>query len=307
MDKPLQHFDSLKNALEPLFGENVKIIKKERIFGGDINEAWSLKLNNAETVFMKTNTKQNLPFFLAEAAGLSAIAKTGAIGTPRFLGCGTDEGDGGYSFLLLEFMDRGRDKEDYWETFAVELAAMHRAETVSFVPGGVFGFAEDNYIGAGGQINTATGCFVDFFRECRLKPQFYRAAGYFDEGDVKRINRLLERLDGLLLEPEHPSLLHGDLWSGNVMRGNDGKAWLIDPAVYVGHAEADIAMTELFGGFPASFYNAYKEAAPMQPGYEERRDLYNLYHLLNHLNLFGRSYLMPVKRILTKYAGIYSR
>lgn len=306
MDKSLQHFDSLKDALEPFFGENVEIIKKERIFGGDINEAWSLKLNNAETVFMKTNTKENFPFFLAEAAGLSAIAKTGAIGTPRLLGCGIDEGDGGYSFLLLEFMDRGRSKGDYWETFAVELAAMHRAEAVSFVPGGIYGFAKDNYIGAGEQINTAYGSFLDFFRECRLKPQFYRAARYFDEGDVKRINRLLGRLGDFLVEPEHPSLLHGDLWSGNVMRGNDGKAWLIDPAVYVGHAEADIAMTELFGGFPAFFYSAYKEAAPMQPGYEERRDLYNLYHLLNHLNLFGRSYLAPVKRILTKYAGIYS-
>lgn len=306
MDKSLQHFDFLKDALEPLFGENVEIIKKERIFGGDINEAWSLKLNNAETVFMKTNTKENFPFFLAEAAGLSAIAKTGAIGTPRLLGCGIDEGDGGYSFLLLEFMDRGRSKGDYWETFAVELAAMHRAEAVSFVPGGIYGFAKDNYIGAGEQINTAYGSFLDFFRECRLKPQFYRAARYFDEGDVKRINRLLGRLGDFLVEPEHPSLLHGDLWSGNVMRGNDGKAWLIDPAVYVGHAEADIAMTELFGGFPAFFYSAYKEVAPMQPGYEERRDLYNLYHLLNHLNLFGRSYLAPVKRILTKYAGIYS-
>lgn len=103
------------------------------------------------------------------------------------------------------------------------------------------------------------------------------------------------------MEPEHPSLLHGDLWSGNVMTGNDGKAWLIDPAVYVGHAEADLAMTELFGGFPQIFYDVYREEAPMQPGYERRRDLYNLYHLLNHLNLFGRAYLPSVVRVVEKY------
>ncbi len=96
-------------------------------------------------------------------------------------------------------------------------------------------------------------------------------------------------------------MLHGDLWSGNVITGNDGKAWLIDPAVYVGHGEADIAMTELFGGFPQTFYDAYKEAAPMQPGYGQRRDLYNLYHLLNHLNLFGQAYLPSVLGIIGGY------
>ena len=108
-------------------------------------------------------------------------------------------------------------------------------------------------------------------------------------------------MDELLVEPEQPSLLHGDLWSGNVITGNDGKAWLIDPAVYVGHAEADLAMTELFGGFPPAFYDAYKEAAKLQPGYAKRRDLYNLYHLLNHLNMFGRSYYPSVMRIVNSY------
>ena len=106
-----------------------------------------------------------------------------------------------------------------------------------------------------------------------------------------------------MIEPKHPSLLHGDLWSGNIITGNDGKAWLIDPAVYVGHAEADIAMTELFGGFPRAFYDAYKESGMLQPEYGRRRDIYNLYHLLNHLNLFGRTYLSSVRRVIEGYAG----
>ena len=127
------------------------------------------------------------------------------------------------------------------------------------------------------------------------------AEQYFEASERRMINNLLERLDTLLIEPEYPSLLHGDLWSGNFMTGDDGKAWLIDPAVYVGHAEADIAMTELFGGFSEEFYSAYRETAPMQAGYEDRRDLYNLYQLLNHLNMFGGSYLSSVRRIVRRY------
>lgn len=295
------HFDSLESALHSLFGETVIIIKRERIAGGDINEAFGLVLSDGNRIFMKRNSKENLSFFTAEAAGLSAIAGTGAIGTPRILCSGTDQGDGGYAFLLMEFIAGGRRGKNYWENFAGELAAMHRAGTDGFVPGGSYGFVKNNYIGAGEQINTVCDSFMDFFRECRLKPQFYRAGRYFDDKDLKRIARLLERLDDILIEPEHPSLLHGDLWAGNVITGNDGRAWLIDPAVYVGHAEADLAMTELFGGFPSDFYHAYREASPLQPGYEERRDLYNLYHLMNHLNLFGRSYLLPVKGIISRY------
>lgn len=295
------HFDSLEGALRSLFGESTKIIKKEPIAGGDINEACGLVLSDGSRIFMKYNEKKNLSFFTAEAAGLSAIAKTKVIGTPRVLCSGTDQRGRGCSFLLLEFISGKKAVKNYWETFGYELAAMHKAATAGLVQGGIYGFAKDNYIGAGKQSNTACDSFISFFRECRLKPQFSRAAAYFDEKDSKNIVRLLERLEDILVEPEYPSLLHGDLWAGNVIRGNDGRAWLIDPAVYVGHAEGDLAMTELFGGFPAAFYGAYKEAASLQPGYEKRRDLYNLYHLLNHLNLFGRGYLPSVKSVIAKY------
>ena len=154
---------------------------------------------------------------------------------------------------------------------------------------------------AGEQENTPEHSWIIFFRNHRLIPQFKKAEVWFDSSDRKRISRLLDNLEDDLQEPDFPSLLHGDLWSGNYITGKDGEAWLIDPAVYVGHAEADLAMTELFGGFPQRFYGAYNEVNPIDPGFRDRRDLYNLYHLLNHLNLFGGSYLEPVKQILRVY------
>ncbi|MDE5931995.1 MAG: fructosamine kinase family protein [Lachnospiraceae bacterium] len=296
-----QHFTSLTGALCSLFGEGIKIENAGRISGGDINEAYGLTLTGGECIFMKSNTKENLSFFTAEAAGLSAIARTKTIGTPHILGVGTDESRGGFSFLLLEFIRGKSNCAGYWEEFAGQLSDLHRASTAGLVSNGKYGFGCDNYIGRRRQVNTGYDSWTGFFRDCRLEPQFRDAARYFAKEDLKRIVRFLDHMDEVLVEPEYPSLLHGDLWAGNVIAGNDGRAWLIDPAVYVGHAEADIAMTELFGGFPPAFYNAYKERRPLQPGYERRRDVYNLYHLLNHLNMFGRMYLSEVKRIVGRY------
>ena len=295
-----QRFSSLESALYSLFGEGTKIEGTRPISGGDINEAYGVTLTGGQCIFMKTNAKENLSFFTAEVVGLTAIARTKAIGTPHILGMGLDEDRGGYSFLLLEFISGKSRSRNYWEDFARQLAAMHRASTVGLVSDGKYGFDSNNYIGRHDQINTGHDSWTGFFRDCRLEPQFQDAAPYFDREDQKRIIRFLDHMDEILVEPEYPSLLHGDLWGGNVITGNDGNAWLIDPAVYVGHAEADIAMTELFGGFPPAFYDAYQEAAPLQPGYECRRDVYNLYHLLNHLNLFGRMYLPEVKRIVER-------
>ena len=173
--------------------------------------------------------------------------------------------------------------------------------TQKFTDGKKFGFVQDNFIGAKSQKNVNSDSWITFFRDSRLEPQFKEADSYFDTNERKLVTKLLDHLDEFLVEPENPSLLHGDLWKGNSMCGSDGKAWLIDPAGYVGHAETDLAMTELFGGFPQEFYDAYKEANPLKPGYDERRDLYNLYHLLNHLNMFGEGYLNPVKSIIEEY------
>lgn len=295
----LKHFTSLEGALASVFGAGVGVSGRRRVSGGDINDAYDLTLTNGTHVFMKVNSEAAL--FSAEAAGLSAIAQTNAIGTPRLFCTGTAHGKSEYAFLLMEFIGHTGQIPNYWETFAKQLAAMHRADATGFVTGGTYGFSEDNYIGARTQANAARDRWVDFFRDCRLEPQFADAAPYLDATDQRKAAQLLKNLGKFLIEPEHPSLLHGDLWSSNFITGSDGRAWLIDPAVSVGHAEADLAMTELFGGFPRIFYDAYQKAAPLQPGYEKRRDLYNLYHLLNHLNMFGRSYLNPVRDILYRY------
>lgn len=298
--KSIPNYNSLAGALVDLYGTSVAITQTDRLSGGDINKAYGLTLNTGDQLFMKANAKTNAAFFTAEAAGLQAIASTQTIKTPEIICTGTDDGeDVGYSFLLLGFIKSGGKRKDYWETFARELAAMHKADNSSITEG--FGFSQDNFIGASEQKNTPASKWVDFFRDTRLAPQFKRADSYFTAEDRTKITKLLDKLEQFLIEPEYPSLLHGDLWSGNVMCGPDGKAMLIDPACYVGHREADIAMTELFGGFPLEFYKAYREAAPLQPGYEERRDLYNLYQLLNHLNLFGPTYLGPVLSIVSEY------
>ena len=293
----IPNYNSLAGALVDLFGNSVAITETDRLSGGDINKAYALTLNTGDKIFMKANAKSNAAFFTAEAAGLTAIASAKAISTPKIICTGTDDGeDVGYSFLLLEYIKSSGKIKTYWETFARELAAMHKADV-----GKEFGFSQDNFIGARPQQNTPASSWVSFFRDQRLAPQFKAADSYFTPANRIKITKLLDNLDRFLIEPEQPSLLHGDLWSGNVMCGNEGKAMLIDPACYVGHREADLAMTELFGGFPQTFYDAYKEAFPLQPGYEERRDLYNLYQLLNHLNLFGPTYLEPVLAITSEY------
>ena len=298
-------YNSLAEALVTLYGTSVAIVKTDRVSGGDINKAYALTLNNGERVFMKANAKKNAPFFTAEAAGLSAIASCDTIKTPEILCTGTDAGDNeGYSFLLLKYIQSAGKRSDYWKTFARELAQLHKSDTDCIMENkGRFGFFMDNFIGSSVQLNTPCESWISFFRDKRLVPQFKAADSYFSSSDREQITKLLDHLDEFLVEPEKPSLIHGDLWSGNAMCGPEGKAVLIDPAAYVGHAEADLAMTELFGGFPPAFYDAYREVTPLEPGYENRRDLYNLYHLLNHLNMFGSSYLGAVLSIVSEYAG----
>lgn len=268
------------------------------VSGGDINDAYLVALEDGQRVFLKVNSARNAAFFTAEQAGLEALRKTDAIGVPKAITAGVSRD---CSFLIMEYLEAGPRRPDYWERFGRQLAAMHKAETGEWTPQGKYGFTQNNFIGAGRQNNHICCSWIDFFREYRLEQQFRWAEAYFDSYGRKAMQSLLDHLEDYLVEPEFPSLLHGDLWGGNFVTGPDGSAWLIDPAVYVGHAEADLAMTELFGGFAPAFYGAYKEMSPLLPGYADRRELYNLYHLLNHLNLFGEAYYGSVMRIVRRY------
>lgn len=278
-----------------------RIARRERIYGGDINKAWRLELDDGSTVFMKTNAPEKAAYFEAESAGLEAMRATGTIGIPQVLEHGKTED---YSYLILEFLKPANRIKDYWETFGRELALMHKAS------GGAvwgkspvsFGFPSDNFIGHTKQINTPSKSWVSFYRDCRLVPQLKLADRYFDLSIRKKFTHLLDHLQDYLEEPESPALLHGDLWSGNMLCGPDGKAWILDPACYYGHPEVDLAMTQLFSQLPSTFYSAYNEINKISPEYADRRDLYHLYQLLNHLNMFGSSYCGEVTAILDEYA-----
>ena len=289
---------SLKEAVSLVSGKDVSVERKQAVHGGDANDAYKLFLSNGEALFLKANSISNKDFFRAEAEGVAAIMTTGTIRVPHIHAYGTDDG---YSFLLMDFIERTLPKKDFWEKLGTGLAAMHKADVSSFVTDGKYGFNSDNYIGAGRQKNTPKSSWIDFFSECRLRPQFELASRYFDSSLIRKTNRLLDNLEKFLYEPEKPSLLHGDLWAGNFMSDEMGQPMLIDPAAYVGCSEADIAMTELFGGYDRKFYDSYFKAMGAVPGYEDRRDLYNLYHLINHLNLFGSTYLSAVVRTIEKY------
>ena len=296
-------FSSLQAALEALRGPGVSIVSSQRIWGGDINDAARLTLSDGTDLFMKSNTLANEDFFRAELEGLAALRKAGPLPVPEPFCRGRDQGRK-ISFLLMEYVPSGPRRKDYWEQLGRGLALLHRASP-SFLydkkAGPLYGFPRDNYIGASPQINTWKCSWPDFFAACRLEPQIRMAYPALPGSVRKDFSRLLDHMDQYLPEPSFPSLLHGDLWSGNVMGGKEGRAMIMDPAAYVGSSEADLAMTSLFGGFPQAFYRAYAEVSPPAPEYSERRELYNLYHLLNHLNLFGESYYYEVLSVLRRY------
>lgn len=288
-------YKTLEEALFHIAGEGVSIRRKTAVYGGDINQAWHLILSDGSNLFMKTNSIKNQAFFSAEAAGLSALRALKCIGVPEVYALGTDQ-QAGISFLIMEYLHSAKKNADYWEVFGAELAVMHRQ------PGPEnYGFFQDNYIGANPQKNSCRESWIAFYRDCRLLPQIEMAKSYLQKDVMVKIDRILDHLDRYLREPASPAILHGDLWSGNAMPGNDGKAWLIDPAVYYGDWETDLAMTQLFGSFPAVFYQSYHSVNPIDIGYRDRKPLYHLYHMLNHLNLFGTGYLAEVIDIIDRY------
>lgn len=258
--------------------------------GGCIHRAMVLEGGGTKW-FVKLNDAPALPMFAAESDGLAALAEADALCVPRPLCCGIAEGQ---AYLVLEHLDL-RPVAERADAIASghALAALHRRY------GARCGWRRDNYIGATPQANMESDSWPRFFATARLLPQVKRAAAHGralqEKGEL-----LAEKLPALFLDHRpQPSLLHGDLWHGNAGMCGNAPA-VFDPAVYYGDRETDLAMTELFGGFPEAFYAAYREAWPLSEGYESRKALYNLYHVLNHLNLFGAGYLRQAERMLDR-------
>lgn len=306
MEKPETVYHSFEEAVRACYGEKVFVAQTVRVAGGDINQAYRLLLTNGNSIFVKANKIGNMHFFETEKRGLDALRQPKAPSIPKTIGIGVDK-QRNVSFLAMIYIERTPRISSYWEIFGHELAELHKAEagayTVRKGDKGKYGFIEDNYIGASPQKNTLCENWIDFYRDCRLIPQLRMAEKYFSDSLLQKADRLLSHLNQYMREPEFPSILHGDLWSGNILCGPDGKAWLIDPAVYVGDFETDLAMTQLFGSLPEKFYSAYNEINPVDwNGYKDRRLLYDLYHLLNHLNLFGGTYYDSVRKIIGMFA-----
>lgn len=251
------------------------------IGGGCINQALKLS-DGCQHWFVKINDAGRIDMFEAEAEGLNAMADTQTIRVPRALCTGTYDDQ---SYIVIDYISHGRSRSDSQQQAGRELAAMHRHTAERF------GWHRNNTIGATHQRNDWTDSWIDFWRDHRLGFQLQLAAGNGHGGRLQSNGeQLLSRFGTLIDHAPVPSLLHGDLWGGNITFDTEGHPVIFDPAVYYGDREADLAMTELFGGFSSDFYAAYCEAWPVDPGYRVRRQLYNLYHILNHLNLFGGGY-----------------
>ncbi len=266
---------------------NSEIRQARRLTGGDIHQAFHLDTAKGP-FFVKTNTiAQALAMFKSEAKGLDLLDQTRTLSIPKRLGVGQA---GAYAFLILEFIPSGRPNSTSTERLGRGLARMHRASHSTF------GLDHPNFIGPLPQSNQQYPAFANFYFQERLWPQFQLASGkgLMTAADGEQLEALGKLLPSLIPE-EPPALIHGDLWNGNYLIGPEGVPYLIDPAVAFSHREADLALTRLFGGFDQDFYDAYQEEYPVHAGWEERLPIFQLYYLLVHLNVFGRSYYPAVK------------
>ncbi len=267
-----------------------------RLGGGSINLVERVETATG-TVIRKSQHRAPPGFFRAEADGLRALA---ASGTPLVVPAVIECHEKGDAFLVIEDLGDGRRAGDFDARLGVGLAALHRASAPRF------GFDHDNFCGLTPQRNPWTDRWVDFYRDQRLGYQQSLALerGLLSSTDAARLDRLRARLGDWIDEPANgPALIHGDLWSGNVHTTRDGAPALIDPAVSYSHREAELGMMTLFGGFSGRVFDAYEDAWPLEPGWRERLPIYELYHLLNHLNLFGGGYHGQVMAIVGRFDG----
>ncbi|MEG4032136.1 MULTISPECIES: fructosamine kinase family protein [unclassified Microcoleus] len=292
-------------------GETFLIDNRRSVSGGCINQGYYIS-SSTRTYFVKINQASQVAMFEAEALGLQQMGETQTIRVPEPICWGTE---GNLAYIVLEWLDLGsRGGDQTWEEMGRKLAEMHKytspnspllrggEEPDSSLFRGGFGWDINNTIGSTIQINNWTANWAEFWAEHRIGYQLKvarRRGGHFPQG-----KRLLEMIPELLAgyEPQ-PSLVHGDLWGGNVGVTSVGEPVIFDPAAYLGDREVDMAMTELFCGFSPQFYRGYNQVWPLDSGYEERKTIYNLYHILNHFNLFGGSYESQANQMINRIFG----
>ena len=284
--------DAIARAITQATGDVFQISARQPVSGGSINTTEVLE-GSGKKFFVKLNAAARLDMFEAETEGLAEIADSKSVRVPQPVCSGTH---GGQAFLVLEYLDLGQHSKNSDQLLGRQLAAMHHTTRARF------GWRRANTIGSTPQINTEENDWLTFYRKQRLLYQLELAAGNSHGGNLlRRGEQLLEKIPVFFASYQPlPSLLHGDLWGGNHAVLRDGTPVIFDPAVYFGDREADLAMTELFGGFGEGFYAAYQEAWPLDSGYRVRRDLYNLYHVLNHLNLFGGGYRGQAEQLIER-------
>ncbi len=287
-------WNKIAEEISKTTGEKFEISDRRSVSGGCINQGWGLTDGNRD-YFVKLNSAAEIAMFEAEAIGLKQMSETQTIRVPKPVCYGTE---GSSAYIVLEWLDLGgRGNNNAWKEMGRKLAALHRWQPEDGNKS--FGWDLNNTIGSTPQINNWTEDWAEFWAEHRIGYQLKlakRRGGSFSGGD-----RLIEAIPELLAgHKPQPSLVHGDLWGGNASVTGDGEPVIFDPATYWGDREVDIAMTELFGSFSAAFYEGYNEAWPLDKGYEKRKVLYNLYHVLNHFNLFGGGYASQANSMMQR-------
>jgi fructosamine-3-kinase len=285
--------EKIKLTVEEKLNKRIKSFTL--LSGGCISNAFRIICADGSKYFLKFNSSTSKDMFAKEANGLNELAKAKAVRSPIVLSFSED-------FILLEFISSGNKKKNFFEEFGRSFAELHKFTSESF------GFFEDNYIGSNPQINipgeNEKQNWINFYFNKRILYQFDLAEKLGNSTLELRnlVSKLEEKIEEIIFNNnEKPSLLHGDLWSGNYMVDENGSAVLIDPAVYYGNREADLGMTKLFGGFGSEFYKSYNEAYPLPDGYDYREKIYMLYHVLNHLNLFGGGYYSQAISLIKFY------
>lgn len=269
---------------------DLELVSTERLTGGDINEVYLLKAVSDDLV-VKVNSDSRFPkMFETEKAGLELLSGTNSFRIPNVLAFGAIDDT---AYLLLEYIMPGIKNDTFWSDFGSKLAKLHRHST------DLYGWKYNNYIGSLFQSNRFKNKASDFYIDERLRPQINlaRKNGYLTDD----LTSFFHTIKGIIPN-EAPALIHGDLWNGNYMTDENGQAVLIDPSVSYSHREMDLAMMKLFGGFPSEVYTVYHEEFPLQPEWEERLPLWQLYYLLVHLNLFGAGYLGQVRSAIGRYS-----